>query len=136
MDRQNVHDQGLTILGPQGGLNQPILGWQRQPDQAIFEAGPIFGNIELSRGRHNADKDDNNETPMTTIKRLQQQQQDADNYNQEKAPTTTKPTEAATRRYSDNTTIQQRFQGQAANDANLDKIPTTEIMTEAACSER
>ena len=46
--RRNVRDQGLTNLGPQGGLNQPILCWERQPFQASFESGLISGNIALS----------------------------------------------------------------------------------------
>ena len=45
MERGHVRGQRLTRLGLRGGLNQSILGWERQPDQSSFEAGPILGNI-------------------------------------------------------------------------------------------
>ena len=117
MGRWNVRDQGIMRLGPRGGLNQPVLGLEKQPDQASFEAGLISDNIALSRGRRDTNKDDNKETltpnadnnntptPTTTRRRCQRwrrwrqwrRQIDANDKNGDKAPTTKKPTEAATK---------------------------------------
>ena len=74
MDRRHVREQGLMRLGTQGGRNQPILGWERKPDQSSFDAGPISGNISLSRGNRNAKKTDNDKMPTMTMARRQKRQ--------------------------------------------------------------